>query len=117
MLKKPYIPARNDIIWLDFEPKKGKEVGKYRPAFVLSSREYSKKTGLLICCPISTSIRGHQTEVTIKNLDKASVVAASIIQTLAWEERKVKFIKKAPRGVLNEVLFRVIPLIGADNII
>ena len=25
-----YIPDRNDIVWLDFEPTKGKEIGKYR---------------------------------------------------------------------------------------
>jgi mRNA interferase MazF len=46
-----YIPHRNDIIFLDFEPTKGKKIGKYRPALVLSSREYQQKTGLLICCP------------------------------------------------------------------
>ena len=49
-VKKPYIPDRNDLIWLDFEPTKGKEIGKYRPALVLSSRSYSEKTGLLIIC-------------------------------------------------------------------
>jgi mRNA-degrading endonuclease toxin of MazEF toxin-antitoxin module len=38
------------IVWLDFEPTKGREIGKYRPALVLSSREYNRKTGLLICC-------------------------------------------------------------------
>ena len=29
---KLYIPKRNHIIWLDFEPTKGKEIGKYRSA-------------------------------------------------------------------------------------
>jgi len=53
-----YIPDRNDIVWLDYEPTKGKEIGKYKPALVLSSKEYNKHTGLLICCPVSTSIRG-----------------------------------------------------------
>jgi len=114
MPKKTYVPDRNDIIWLDFEPNKGKEIGKYRSTLVLSSKDYCKKTGLLICCPISTSIRGHQTEVPIKNLTEPSVVATSIIQTLSWKERKAKFIKKAPEGVMNEVLFRILPLIGAD---
>lgn len=27
-----YIPDRNDIVWLDFEPTEGKAIGKYRPA-------------------------------------------------------------------------------------
>ncbi len=112
-----YIPDRNDIIWLDFEPTKGKEIGKYRPALVLSSKAYNRQTGLLICCPVSTSIRGGSTEVPVNNLDKASVVAASLVQTLAWKNRQAKFIMCAESGVMDEVLLRLLPLIGADMLI
>ncbi len=116
-MTKPYTPERNHIVWLDFEPTKGKEIGKYRPALVLSSRDYNKKTGLLICCPISTSIRRAQTEVPIQNLEKPSVVAANLIQTLSWKKRKVQFIDHADPTVMEQVLVRLIPLIGADRII
>lgn len=112
-----YIPDRNDIIWLDFDPTKGKEIGKYRPALVLSSRQYNKQTGLTICCPISTSVRGGATEVVVGNLDKPSVVASSLIQTLSWRERKAQFITQAEDGVMDQVLVRIIPLIGADSVI
>lgn len=112
-----YIPDRNHLVLMDFDPTKGKEIGKYRPALVLSSMEYNKNTGLLICCPISTSIRGALTEVPINNLEKPSVVAASLIQTLSWKERKVKFLGEAESSVMNDVLFRIIPLIGADKLI
>ena len=111
-----YIPQRNDIVWLDFEPVKGKEIGKYRPALVLSSKEYNQKSGLLICCPISTSIRGGVTEVPVKNLDKPSVVAASLIQTLSWADRSAKLITTANSGVMEDVLLRIIPLIGTDTL-
>ncbi len=111
-----YIPKRNDIIWLDFEPVKGKEIGKYRPALVLSSKEYNQQTGLLICCPISTSIRGQATEVPVKNLDKPSVVASSLIQTLSWKDRNAKKITTAENGVMEDVLLRLIPLIGAESL-
>ena len=84
---------------------------------VLSSEEYNKQSGLMICCPISTSIRGGVTEVLVNNLEQPSVVAASLIQTLAWQDRKVKFIARAERGVMDEVLVRLIPLIGADSVI
>ena len=77
---KAYTPERNDIIWLDFEPTKAKEIGKYRPALVLSSKDYNQATGLIICCPIYTSVRGGLTEVPITNLDQPSVVAANLIQ-------------------------------------
>lgn len=111
-----YIPQRNDIVWLDFEPVKGKEIGKYSPALVLSSKEYNQKSGLLICCPISTSIRGGVTEVPVNNLDKPSVVAASLIQTLSWADRSAKLITTANSGVMEDVLLRIIPLIGADTL-
>lgn len=111
-----FIPQRNDIIKMDFEPVKGKEIGKYRPALVLSSKTYNKETGLVICCPISTSIRGHVTEVSIDNLDSPSVVASSLIQTLSWKSRNAKKIATAKKGVMEDVLIRIIPLIGAESI-
>lgn len=115
---KLYIPKRNDIVWLDFDPSKGKEIGKYRPALVLSSEEYNRKSGLLICCPISTSARGAPTEVAVDNIENGnSVVAANLIQTLSWKERRVKFVTEAESGVIDEVLLRIIPFIGAEKII
>ena len=115
-MSKGYVPKRHHIVWLDFEPTKGKEIGKYRPALVLSSKSYNQKTGLLICCPISTSIRGNPTEVPINNIDKPCVVASSLIQTLSWGTRKAKYIATAESKVSRDVLLRILPLIGADDL-
>jgi mRNA interferase MazF len=115
VVSKQYIPERNDVVWLDFDPKKGKEIGKYRPAIVLSSKIYNKSTGLLICCPISTSIRGNLTEVPIDYLDKPSVIAAGIIQTLSWKDREIKYITSAEQDIIHQVLDRLIPLIGGED--
>jgi mRNA interferase MazF len=112
-----YTPERNHIVWLDFEPTKGKEIGKYRPALVLSSGAYNRQTGLLICCPISTSIRGGMTEVPVNNIGSPSVVAASLVQTLSWTERKAKFIAEAEDGVMDAVLARLLPLMGAGRLL
>ena len=112
-----YVPARRDIIWLDFEPTRGKEIGKYRTALVLSSAEYNRKTGLLICCPISSSIRGGATEVPVSRLEEASVVAASLVQTLSWRERKAKKIIRARDSEFCETLRRLLPLLGAADIL
>jgi mRNA interferase MazF len=112
-----YVPDRNDLVWLDFEPPRGKEIGKYRPALVLSSRDYNRKTGLLICCPVSSSIRGGPTEVPVDNLETPSVVASNLVQTLSWKDRAARHIAPAEEGVLEQVLLRIIPLIGADRVI
>ena len=50
----------------------------------------------------------------IKNLDKKSVVAASIVHTLSWRERKAKLITQAEGHVLSDVFARLLPLIGAE---
>jgi len=111
-----YVPERNDIVWLDFEPTKGKEIGKYRPALVLSGKAYNQATGLLICCPISTSIRGATTEVPVGNLGTPSVVAANLVMTMDWVQRKVKKEAEAEAGVMDGVLLRLLPLMGAEHL-
>lgn len=110
-----YVPGRGEIVWLDFEPVRGKEIGKYRPALVLTSQTYNLRTGLLICCPVSTSIRGAPTEVPVDNLDSPSVVVTNLVHTLDWRERKAKNAATADPVLLREVLSRILPLIGADE--
>lgn len=48
-----YIPQRQDLIWLDFDPSSGKEINKRRPALVISSIGYNKLTKLVFVCPIT----------------------------------------------------------------
>ncbi len=114
-MSKIYIPDRGHIIWLDFEPTKGKEIGKYRPAFILSSKTYAKQTGLLICCPISTSIRNTLSEIKLDILEKPSVITTNLIQTLSWQERNARFICQTEPDILKQVLYRLLPLIGFEN--
>lgn len=117
MARAHYVPERRDVVWLDFEPTKGREIGKYRPALVLSSQEYNRRTGLLICCPISTSIRGGATEVPIANLDQPSVVAANLVQTLAWQERRAQKIIAATPDEYRATLLKLLPLLGALDVL
>lgn len=117
MTEERYVPQRRDLIWLDFEPAKGREIGKRRPALVLSSGSYNQRTGLLICCPISTQIRGTRTEVPVSELDQPCVIAASLVQTLAWKERNAKKITRTSRHTHHEALRRLLPLMGAAGVL
>lgn len=69
------------------------------------------------CCPVSTSIRGAAIEVAVNNLHKPSVVAASLVQTLSWKQRNAKFIVQSDDQVVEQVLLRLLPLIGADKVL
>ena len=46
--KSDYIPEKQDIIWLDFDPSVGREIQKRRPALVVSLQ-----TGFVAVCPIT----------------------------------------------------------------
>ncbi len=106
-----YIPDRGDIVWLDSEPTKGKEIGKYRPALVYSSKDYNRVTSLMICSPISTSIRNTPSEVGIDNLDNPSVVVTNIVLTMSWKERGIKYESKISQEKYDETLANLLPLI------
>lgn len=48
---------QKDIIWINFDPSKGREIQKRRPALVLSSDNYIKSTNFVIVAPITSTIR------------------------------------------------------------
>lgn len=67
--------------------------------------------------PVSSSIRGAPTEVPVNNLSAPCVVATTLIHTMDWRHRQAKFIAVAESGVFNDVLARIIPLIGGENLL
>jgi len=60
-----YVPDAGDIVWLHFDPQAGHEQFGHRPAVVLSPATYNRKTCLMLCCPMTTQIKGYPFEVSI----------------------------------------------------
>lgn len=107
-MSKTYIPQQGDLIYLNFTPQKGREQSGRRPALVLSPKEYNKKTGLTIVCPITSQQKNYPFEVTIpKNLPIRGVILADHVKNLDWRERKAKLIKPVPKEILQQVSYLV----------
>lgn len=99
-----YCPNRGDYIWIDFEPQSGREIMKYRPALVLSAKDYNQKFGLCIVCPSTTKPKGYAFEVPAVIEDsRRSVISVDQIRSLDWRTRNAKYIGKAPDTVMEEV--------------
>jgi len=47
---------RGDIVTINFNPKKGEEVGKIRPALILSGNEENEILDTIIVMPLSTQL-------------------------------------------------------------
>ena len=52
-------------MWIDFNPRIGREHAGRRPALVLSPAAYNGRVGLSVLCPITGQIKGYPFEVAI----------------------------------------------------
>ena len=53
-MARGYVPDTGDVVWLAFSPQAGREQAGHRPALVLSPASYNGKTGMMLCCPMTT---------------------------------------------------------------
>jgi len=111
MVKKAFVPDRRDIVWVNLNPTMGKEQANYRPALVISPKNYNKKTGLMIVCPLTSKIKGYPFEVVLSDTNEDSAVLVDQIRTLDWQERGVKFWRKAPAEVVAEAQTKLATLL------
>lgn len=106
-----YIPNRGDVVWLNFKPQAGYEQMGTRPALVLSPEKYNKKTGLAVCCPITSNVKGYPFEVSISGKKISGVVLSDHLKNLDWKVRKAKFIEKASKEVVEQSSMKISALI------
>ncbi len=106
-----YIPNRGDVVWLNFTPQAEHEQMGSRPALVLSPEKYNKKTGLAVCCPITSNVKGYPFEVAISGKKINGAVLSDHLKNLDWKVRKAKFIEKASKEVVEQCSMKISALI------
>ena len=106
-----YVPDVGDIVWLAFDPQAGHEQAGHRPALVLSPSAYNGKTGLMLCCPMTTHVKGYPFEVLIAG-ERPSAALADQVKSLDWVVRKAKHKGRASSVEMAEVRAKIIALVG-----
>ena len=107
-----YVPDAGDIVWLGFDPQAGREQAGHRPALVLSPATYNGKTSLMICCPMTTRVKGYPFEVRITGA-ASSVALADQIKSLDWRVRRATRKGRATAAELAEARLKARAVIGA----
>lgn len=110
-----YVPEAGDMVWLHFDPQAGHEQAGHRPALVLSPSAYNNKTGLMLCCPITTQIKGYPFEVTVGG-DRAQAVLADQVKCLDWGARKATRKGQVSSSELSDVRAKIGALIGIPKV-
>lgn len=103
MRANDYIPDEGDIVWLNFTPQSGFEQAGRRPAVVLSPRSYNGRTGLMLCVPATTQVKGYPFEVALDDARVTGVALSDQIKSLDWESRDAEFKGKVSAQVLAQI--------------
>ncbi len=111
-MARRYVPDAGDIVWLRFSPQAGHEQAGHRPALVISPSGYNEKTSLMLCCPLTTQIKGYPFEVLLGG-SRLGAVLADQVKSLDWMARKAKFKGKATAIELAAVRARIVALVGS----
>ena len=107
-----YIPTRGDIIKLDFDPTLGREQAGYRPALIITPKQFNQATRLALVCPITSQVKGFPLEVVLPDgLITSGVILTFQVKTIDWYERGVKYIESLPLETMAEVTAKLHALI------
>ena len=110
---RTYVPERGQAVWLTFDPQAGHEQSGRRPAVVLSPKEYNRRTGLAILCPITSQVKGYPFEVILPDHTPVTgAVLADQVRSLDWHARKAKLICQLPPETMDEVLGKLEALLS-----
>ena len=106
-----YVPEAGDVVWLHFDPQAGHEQVGHKPALVLSPLAYNSKTNLMLCCPMTTQVKGYPFEVLIAGY-RAGAALADQVKSLDWVVCKASHKGKISSVELAEVRAKIFALIG-----
>ena len=110
------VPERGDAIWIDLDPRTGREQAGRRPAVVLSPAAYNGKVGLALLCPVTSQVKGYPFEVAIPaGLGLAGVILADQVKSLDWRRRNATVIGALPRETTAAVLRKVNVLLAPSG--
>ena len=107
--RKPWVPARQDIIWIDCNPQVGREMRDVHPFLVLSPRIFNEKTSLVIGLPMTTADYNSDNPFAVavgkasgRKTGQTSYVLCHQPKSFDWRLRKAK---THPLGALSKALF------------
>lgn len=105
---KPAPPDQGDVLWLDHDPQAGHEQAGRRPTLVLSPKAYNAATGLMLCCPVTSQVKGYPFEVDLIGVKGLKgVVLSDQLRSLDWEARGAEKAGRAADDVVADVLAKV----------
>lgn len=107
--KPPWLPDRQEIIWIDCNPQIGREMRDVHPFLVLSPRSFNDRTSLVIGLPMTTAAYNVDNPFALavgaargRKAGQTSYVLCHQPKSFDWRLRGAK---PHPLGSLSDALF------------
>jgi mRNA interferase MazF len=113
-----WVPQRQDIIWIDFNPQVGREMKDMHPMLVLSPGAFNDRTSIVIGLPMTTANCNESNPFAVRFAGSKGVVSYVLAhqpKSFDWRVRRAKTHpwKRVPADVLDaacEALQQIIEL-------
>ena len=96
-MSEEFVPDAGDALAI-----KSSGTGDTHRAVVLSGSDYNRRTGLIICCGITSKKAGNPFEVAIASLPEATALADHV-RTLNWRKRAIVRLNGVSPQELSEI--------------
>lgn len=112
--RKDWVPERQDVIWIDCNPQRGREMRDLHPFLVLSPSAFNARTSLVIGLPMTTAEYNSDNPFAVsvgavkgRKPSKVSYVLCHQPKSFDWRTREATPhpIGSVAQGVFSEVLF------------
>lgn len=98
------LPHPGDLVWIDFDPRVGREQSGRRPALILTPYDYHAKTPYMIVCPITSNVRPYAFKVILpKGLPIEGGVLVDQIKSVDQWARGHGIVGRVPEQVMADV--------------
>ncbi|WP_179404625.1 type II toxin-antitoxin system PemK/MazF family toxin [Burkholderia guangdongensis] len=85
------VPEAGDVIRLYIGPSKGNEQDGYRAVVVITPTDINELTGRVVGLPITSTVRGWESEIPLSSLARPGVALVDQIVNLSFKARGFKF--------------------------
>jgi mRNA interferase MazF len=109
-----YAPEAGDLIWVDFDPRIGREQSGRPLALLVSPADFCRVTEFAIVCPITSRVRPFGTSVVLPmGLPVSGEILTSHVRSIDTLARPISYAGAAVSAeILHEVRMKLAALIG-----
>jgi mRNA interferase MazF len=98
---------------MEFSPQAGVEQAGVRPAVVITTAAYHRKSKLAVVCPVTGREKGWPMEVKLPSgLPVQGVVLVDHIRSVDRQARNMKVVGRVPPSIMDDIDARLLPLLS-----